>query len=298
MALAPRAATTASVRPQLPVLRRTAVVGDPAESNGPTGSATVGHASVGSAAAGSMTAGRTQHGVAFGSLRATGLLARRTTATNIGRTTTTNVDRAFASSEPNGGSVPAQTIRRRLTPAPPPISLRPSPRSGPPIPQAARGAAAAAGVATPAAAGSAAGATMSAWSGSQSSATPGTVSAATDAVSRASLVERTAELFRAARLADPAPLRRSPIPGGTAVQVPALPSASASPGLPDVAASYDIAARPQPFEYGEQNVTASEQYDMQPHQLDEIVERVIARIEQRVIDELERRGRRYTPGVF
>lgn len=131
---------------------------------------------------------------------------------------------------------------------------------------------------------------------SPSSASPITVSAATDAVSRASLVERTAELFRAARLADPAPIRRSPTPGGTAVHVPALPSAS--PGLPDVAASYDVASRPQPFEYGDQNLTASEQYEMQPHQLDEIVERVIARIEQRVIDELERRGRRYTPGVF
>lgn len=32
--------------------------------------------------------------------------------------------------------------------------------------------------------------------------------------------------------------------------------------------------------------------------LDEIVDRVVARIEQRVVDELERRGRRFTPGVF
>ena len=50
-------------------------------------------------------------------------------------------------------------------------------------------------------------------------------------------------------------------------------------------------------------------YSVQAHQddqqqggtgpdLDEIVDRVVAKIEQRVVDELERRGRRFTPGVF
>ncbi|MEO9137809.1 MAG: hypothetical protein ABI345_01955, partial [Jatrophihabitans sp.] len=33
-------------------------------------------------------------------------------------------------------------------------------------------------------------------------------------------------------------------------------------------------------------------------ELDLIVDSVVERIEQRVIDELERRGRRHTPGVF
>ena len=33
-------------------------------------------------------------------------------------------------------------------------------------------------------------------------------------------------------------------------------------------------------------------------QMDEIVDEVVERIEQRVIDELERRGRRADPGVF
>ena len=32
--------------------------------------------------------------------------------------------------------------------------------------------------------------------------------------------------------------------------------------------------------------------------LDEIVERVVNKIEHRVVDELERRGRHYSPGVF
>lgn len=32
--------------------------------------------------------------------------------------------------------------------------------------------------------------------------------------------------------------------------------------------------------------------------LERIVDKVVERIEQRVIDELERRGRRHTPGVF
>ena len=33
-------------------------------------------------------------------------------------------------------------------------------------------------------------------------------------------------------------------------------------------------------------------------QLEEIVDKVVEKIEQRVINELERRGRRHTPGVF
>jgi hypothetical protein len=33
-------------------------------------------------------------------------------------------------------------------------------------------------------------------------------------------------------------------------------------------------------------------------QLDELVDEVVDRIEQRVVDELERRGRRLTPGAF
>ena len=35
-----------------------------------------------------------------------------------------------------------------------------------------------------------------------------------------------------------------------------------------------------------------------PAELDIIADEVVERIEQRVVDELERRGRRHTPGVF
>ena len=34
------------------------------------------------------------------------------------------------------------------------------------------------------------------------------------------------------------------------------------------------------------------------HQLERLVDQVVEKIEQRVIDELERRGRRHNPGVF
>lgn len=35
-----------------------------------------------------------------------------------------------------------------------------------------------------------------------------------------------------------------------------------------------------------------------PKNLDDLVDKVVGRIERRVIDELERRGRRHRPGVF
>ena len=35
-----------------------------------------------------------------------------------------------------------------------------------------------------------------------------------------------------------------------------------------------------------------------PQNLDRLVDKVVGRIERRVIDELERRGRRHRPGVF
>jgi hypothetical protein len=34
------------------------------------------------------------------------------------------------------------------------------------------------------------------------------------------------------------------------------------------------------------------------HQMERLVDKVVEKIEQRVIDELERRGRRHNPGVF
>jgi hypothetical protein len=55
---------------------------------------------------------------------------------------------------------------------------------------------------------------------------------------------------------------------------------------------------PESYAYGDRQVVDSERFEMEPHQLDDIVDRVIERIEQRVVDELERRGRRYTPGAF
>ena len=173
---------------------------------------------------------------------------------------------------------PPATIQRSYLPAPPPISIRPAPVSGPPIPAAAR-----------------------APLGDQ---TPATIRRSTDAAAsnlpartggsggRQSLLDTTADLFRSARLAD-APIRRF-APGSTggndvpepSDHLPARVGDSASPAVLS-APSYQAAPTGQD--------AAAE---LRPHQLDEIVERVIDKIEQRVVDELERRGRRFNPGVF
>jgi hypothetical protein len=121
-------------------------------------------------------------------------------------------------------------------------------------------------------------------------------SATSNALARSAFVESTADLFRAARLADPGPIRRFTAPGGTDVSSPtATPGGS---GLPDVIEPFGIDQAPGSFGYGGGHVGTSERFEIEPYQMDEIVERVIARIEQRVVDELERRGRRFTPGVF
>lgn len=80
-----------------------------------------------------------------------------------------------------------------------------------------------------------------------------------------------------------------------------MSSPTAFPGgsrLPDVVDPFGTEHVPASYNYGSRQSVMSERFEIEPYQLDEIVERVIARIEQRVVDELERRGRRFTPGVF
>jgi hypothetical protein len=82
------------------------------------------------------------------------------------------------------------------------------------------------------------------------------------------------------------------------------PTVDNQPGLanpPAVYGSQGLAGldnQPGSQGYGQYQASGPERFEMEPYQLDDIVDRVIQRIEQRVVDELERRGRRYTPGVF
>jgi hypothetical protein len=80
------------------------------------------------------------------------------------------------------------------------------------------------------------------------------------------------------------------------VDHPAGPPNSPAVYTPQVLSAFD--SQPESQSYGEYRSTGPDRYEMEPYQLDEIVDRVIQRIEQRVVDELERRGRRYTPGAF
>ncbi len=151
------------------------------------------------------------------------------------------------------------TIVRSYLPAPPPISIRPAPVSGPEIPAAARGLGSDAG----------------------RDALPAVVRRSlADTLGRqspAGLAESTAHLFQAARLAD-APIRRTTeTSGGSPVTTPGQFTVRRTLGQ----TAFDP--------------TTSGGADLD---IDDIVERVIDKIEQRVVDELERRGRYNSDGAF
>jgi hypothetical protein len=184
---------------------------------------------------------------------------------------------AVARRMPTGDSS-SLALRRSLVPAPPPISIRPAPLSGPAIPDSARDVRT---DSTPAAARGTAPAASTSMS---------TAAAATDSASqnRSALADSTAQLFAAARIADPAIRRFLAGPtggqnsGGSPMPEPASASSTSSAsGLSRVGAL----ANP-----GQTQLT--------PSDIDEIVARIIDKIEERVVDELERRGRRFSPGVF
>lgn len=65
------------------------------------------------------------------------------------------------------------------------------------------------------------------------------------------------------------------------------PSSSSLRVVPDNPLSTATDGGPAVFEFLED-----------PKNLDQLVDKVVGRIERRVIDELERRGRRHRPGVF
>jgi hypothetical protein len=174
-------------------------------------------------------------------------------------------------SSPAAGSI-ARIARPRAgyLPAPPRISIRPAPMSGPVVPDAARNIRR---DVTPAAARRLGGppvpqSALGDGSPAQSAPSP--------------LAQSTAHLFQAARLAD-SPLRRSIDPsGGSTVSTPSDRTIRRAVSIDELAVTSQPPAQ-QP----------SSGVD-----LDEIVERVIDKIEQRVVDELERRGRFYNPGMF
>jgi hypothetical protein len=175
---------------------------------------------------------------------------------------------------PRAASAGRAPLRRSYVPAPPPISIRPAPMSGPAVPAAAQGVST---DATPALVRRSVEAALAAQAGSVDS-------------SRSQLADSTAHLFRAARISE-GPIRRfagSPdTTGGTPVG-PSVPIPTQRQSLVNVA---DMTTMATPD--GPADTTPLSATDM-----DQIVDRVIDKIEQRVVDELERRGRRYTPGVF
>jgi hypothetical protein len=98
-----------------------------------------------------------------------------------------------------------------------------------------------------------------------------------DGTLRRSLVETTAELFRE----QSSIVHPDPSSGGEmAQQRPQL----------------SVVRGEQPASRGPDRTESSILDD--PRRLDELVDKVVEKIERRVVDELERRGRRYTPGVF
>ena len=101
------------------------------------------------------------------------------------------------------------------------------------------------------------------------------------------MAERTAHLFAAMadnEGDDTGVLRRLDKPARSGVSVPKnSPAVRALPDLPDQAG---------PKEDPELSLLDD------PRRMSRFVDEVVKRIEKRVVDELERRGRRFTPGVF
>jgi hypothetical protein len=169
-----------------------------------------------------------------------------------------------ASSAPQRPAGPARAtvLPRSYLPAPPPVSVRRTPATvAPPVPAVARG---------------------------TSSTNRAAVVASADAVLRRStFVESTAGLFRAADSTAPT-IRR--LDEGQAVS----PMPDQLPSLMRVADSgYDVWPGS-----GQDDHDDDLSVPNSGRQLDDLVDKVVERIEQRVVDELERRGRRQTPGAF
>jgi hypothetical protein len=158
-----------------------------------------------------------------------------------------------------------RAVMRSLLPAPPPVSLRPSAHAGPPVP----------------AAGSSSSSSSSATIARSAVATAG--AGAASAIRRSALADASADLFRADDLTTA--ISRKLATEGQA----AMPSESRGLQLvrPPTASS-----PPTPGPGAAEAILAD------PRQLEELVDAVVDRIERRVVDELERRGRRHDPGVF
>jgi hypothetical protein len=154
------------------------------------------------------------------------------------------------------------TIARNYLPAPPPISIRPAPVSGPELPAAARGRTGDSGR----------NAGRDAGSDAASAVVRRSLADTLGTQAPAGLAESTAHLFRAARLGDP-PIRRSTqTSGGSPVTTPG--------------------------QFTVRRTLSGSTQDTSQLDIDDIVERVIDKIEQRVVDELERRGRYNSDGAF
>ncbi len=65
----------------------------------------------------------------------------------------------------------------------------------------------------------------------------------------------------------------------------------ADAGAPEIIRRFDDGSIPA-------SVTAEHAPALSREQVDQLVDDVVARIEQRVVDELERRGRRQMPGIL
>jgi hypothetical protein len=169
----------------------------------------------------------------------------------------------------------------RLTVAPPRISVAREP--APPVPDVARAAS------------------------TTSASTPSSTSGGTTVrPSSGSLVDATAHLFApastdggpAARAGTGSPvLRRSPSPGGDAMSLTPAPPPPPPPSLPSSASTSLAApggAGPAPYAWSDPDLAdvAGPADPMPPvAAFDALVDAVVQRIERRVVDELERRGR-------
>jgi hypothetical protein len=149
-------------------------------------------------------------------------------------------------------------VLRALVPAPPPVSLRPSAHAGPPVPDAGREVAV-----------------------SRSAAATAGAASTANVVRRSALADATADIFRADDMA--AVISRKVTMEGQDAMPPE------SRGLRLVRPPSSSSAAPP---------SGAEAILSDARQLDELVDAVVDRIERRVVDELERRGRRHDSGVF
>jgi hypothetical protein len=112
----------------------------------------------------------------------------------------------------------------------------------------------------------------------------------TDVVRRSALVETARGLLASSTETHPAVIGRS-FSGGQ----PMTHESLASYGNPSIARYFDGSAAGASSSAGLLGDTAAGDVSVD---LDDLADRVVERIEQRVIDELERRGRRHSSGAF